>query len=164
MDQSARFALPFLAPGQNQKEWFHNEALQRVDMLLCPVAEGAPQAAPPPSPALGSCYLVATGGSGAWAGQDGALACFTEAGWKLVAPIEGMRVLDRSTGQMMLRREGAWESGVVRAQQLRISGQVVVGPRQAAIPDPAGGSVVDAECRTALAAVLAALRAHGLIG
>jgi hypothetical protein len=40
MDQSARCGLPFLAPGQAQKEWFHNEALQRIDMLLCPVVEG----------------------------------------------------------------------------------------------------------------------------
>src|SRR5436190_7808713 len=113
MDQTARFALPQLTPGQAQKEWYHNEALQRIDMLLCPAVEGAAIAAPPVSPAAGACYLVATGATGAWAGQDGALATFTEGGWRFVAPIEGARVLDRTSGQMMVRRGGSWEAGVV---------------------------------------------------
>jgi hypothetical protein len=39
MDQSPRFALPFLVPGQAQKELLHNEALQLVEMLLCPVVK-----------------------------------------------------------------------------------------------------------------------------
>jgi hypothetical protein len=39
----------------------------------------------------------------------------------------------------------------------------VVGPRQAAVAAPSGGTVIDAESRTALVAILAALRAHGLI-
>src|SRR5688572_24198881 len=88
MDQTARFALPYLAPGQLQKELFHNEALQRVDMLLCPVVEGPPAASPPVSPTAGSCYLVGSGASGAWAGNDGALACFTEGGWRFAAPTD----------------------------------------------------------------------------
>jgi len=39
----------------------------------------------------------------------------------------------------------------------------VVGPRGDAIAEPEGGSVVDAEARAVINAVLAALRAHGLI-
>jgi hypothetical protein len=39
----------------------------------------------------------------------------------------------------------------------------VVGPQAAAIADPDGGAVVDGEARTAIAAILAALRSHGLI-
>jgi hypothetical protein len=45
-----------------------------------------------------------------------------------------------------------------------IGGQKVVGPRQAAVGDPAGGSVIDVQARQAVAQMLAALRAHGLIG
>jgi len=38
-----------------------------------------------------------------------------------------------------------------------------VSERRAAIADPNGGGMIDAEARTALVSVLAALRDHGLI-
>jgi len=110
-----------------------------------------------------SCYLVASGATGAWAGKDGMLAGYTEGGWRFIAPVEGARVLDRSSGQMVLRRNGTWESGIVRGQQLQIDGSTVVRERQAAIADPAGGSVIDSQCRSAVSAILSMLRAHGLI-
>ena len=163
MDQTARFELPFLAPGQAQKEWWHNEALQRIDMLLCPVVEGPPLATPPASPPSGACYLVAMGATGAWAGHDGALASLTDAGWKFVAPVEGAQVVDAVSGHVVIRRSGAWESGIVRAQEVRVNGQTVVGQRQAAIADPTGGATIDAVCRGAVASILSALRTHGLI-
>jgi hypothetical protein len=164
MDQTARFAMPLLAPGQSQKEWFHNEALQTIDALLCAMVEGPPVAQPPASPAEGQCFIIASGGSGAWAGKDGNLAAFTEGGWKFIAPSEGLRALDRASGQTLLRRNGGWESGIVRAQEVRIGGQLVVRERQPAVAAPTGGTTVDAECRSAVAALLAALQAHGLIG
>ena len=132
-------------------------------MMLCPAVEGAALAAPPASPPAGACYLVASGAAGAWAGQDGALAAFSDGGWRFVAPVEGAQVLDRSSGQMVVRRNGSWETGIVRAQEVRINGVTVLRDRQAAIPDPAGGSVIDAECRAAVAAILASVRTHGLI-
>ncbi len=92
----------------------------------------------------------------AWLQGEGEAAGFVRA-------IEGARVLDRTSGQMMVRRGGSWEAGVVRAQEVRINGLTVLRDRQAAVSDPTGGTVVDAQCRTAVATVLAALRAHGLI-
>ena len=164
MDQTARFALPYLAPGQLQKELFHNEALQRIDMLICPVVEGPPAASPPASPAVGSCYLVGVGASGAWAGYDGSLAGFTEGGWRFAAPTDGMTLVDRASGQLLSRRSGPWEAGILRAQEVRVDGVTVVRNRQPAIADPASGGVTDSECRAAVGQILAALRAHGLIG
>ena len=164
MDETARFALPQLAPGQAQKEWFHNEALQRIDMLLCPVVEGAALVAPPASPTVGTCYLVAAGATGAWAGKDGMLAGYSEGGWRFVAPIEGARVLDRASGQTVVWRSGDWESGIVRARELQIDGLTLIRERQPAIADPTGGSVIDAQCRAAVANMLSALHTHGLIG
>ena len=163
MDQTARFELPYLAPGQMQKELFHNEALQRIDMLLSPVVEGAASPTPPPNPAIGSCYLVAAGGTGAWTGHDGELACFSEGGWRFVPPAEGLSLLDRASGQFMVRRSGTWDTGILRAKELRIDGIAVVRSQRPAISDPSGGTVVDSECRVAIGQMLGAMRAHGLI-
>ncbi|HYC94309.1 MAG TPA: DUF2793 domain-containing protein [Sphingomicrobium sp.] len=146
-----------------QKEFFHNEALQRIDMLLCPVVDGPASAAPPSNPVVGGCYLIAAGASGAWSGQDGSLACFSEGGWRFVPPMEGMSLVDRASGQVLARRDGAWETGIVRAQEIRVNGQTVVRNRQPAIGDPSGGTAVDSQCRAAVAQMLAAMRAHGLI-
>jgi hypothetical protein len=147
-----------------QKEFFHNEALQKIDMLLCPVVEGAASPAPPSNPAVGSCYLVAAAATGAWAGLDGSLACFSEGGWRFLTPVDGMSLMDRVSGQFISRRDGAWETGLVHAQEILVDGQTVVRNRQAAIGDPSGGTTIDGECRSAVAQILAAMRAHGLIG
>lgn len=164
MDQTARFALPFLAPGQLQKELFHNEALQVIDALLCPIVDGGPSAAPPSAPGVGSCYIVGLDATGAWEGQDGAFACFTDGGWRFVLPHNGMTLVDSSSGEFFSFRNEAWEIGVLRGREVRIDGEIVVRNRQADIADPAGGGVVDSECRGAVAEILSAMRVHGLIG
>ena len=163
MDETARFALPQLVPGQAQKEVWHNEALQRIDLLLSPTVETMTLSAPPSSPARGACYVVASGATGAWAGKDDMLAGYADGGWRFVAPVEGLRLLDRGSGQILLRRDGAWESGIVRAEEVQIGGLTVVRQRQPAIANPTGGTVIDAECRTAIGSILTMLRTHGLI-
>ena len=164
MDHSARFAIPLLHPGQQQKEAFHTEAIQRIEALLCATVEGPPVATPTASPTIGNCFLVGSGASGAWAGQEGALACLADGGWRFVAATEGMRVLDRSSGQAIVRRAGVWETGIARVQEVRVGGEKVVGARQPSIALPSGGAVRDGECRAAVSAVITALQAHGLIG
>jgi hypothetical protein len=91
------------------------------------------------------------------------LACFTHGGWRFIEPIEALQVLERTSGLTMLSRNGAWETGIVRAQEVRIGGEAVLRARQPPIAEPAGGSVVDIECRSAVASLLNALRCHGLI-
>lgn len=49
-------------------------------------------AAPPGSPADGDAYLVATGGSGDWSGQDGKIAMYVSTAWEFVPAIEGMQL------------------------------------------------------------------------
>lgn len=164
MDQTARFALPFLAPGQVQKEWLHNESLQRVDMLLCATVEAPPQDDPPASPVAGQCFLIGDSPTGEWIGQAGAIAGFSDGGWRFVTPIEGAQLLVRATGEMMLRRNGTWEAGIVRARQVQVDGLTILRGQQPPVAAPAGGAVVDTESRSAISAILAALQAHGLIG
>ena len=162
MDLSPRFALPFLAPGQAQKEFFHNEAIQRIEALLCPVVEAAGLVTAPSNPEPGACYIVGAGATGEWAGHDHALACFTEGGWRFIAPVDSMQLVDKSSGET-LAYEGGWISGIVRAREVRVNGQTVLRDRQPPIANPAGGATVDTECRAAISEILATLRTHGLI-
>ncbi|MCL6699594.1 DUF2793 domain-containing protein [Sphingomonas sp. NSE70-1] len=164
MEQTARFQIPLLAPGQVQKELTHNEALERIAMLLCPIVEGPPQAEPPEDPEIGNCYLIEEAALGDWQGEGGSIACFTAGGWRFIAPTEGLSVTDKSSREIFQWRSGGWEAGIARCREVRIDGQNVLRGRQPAIPDPAGGTVVDEQCRAAVAAVLEGLRAHGLIG
>lgn len=163
MESTERLALPFILPGQAQKELFHNEALQQLDLIVAGAAEEPPRNAPPAAPAPGSCFIVGASPTGEWAGRSNHVAGWTAAGWRFAAPVEGMTVHVRSSGETACYRAGAWELGRIRGSELMIGGDKVVGARAAAIAAPSGGTIVDSEARAAIAAVLAALRGHGLI-
>jgi hypothetical protein len=77
--------------------------------------------------------------------------------------VEGMLLYERTSGAPAVFRGGAWEIGIVRGASLLIDGQQVVGPRASAIESASGGAVIDTEARTAIDAILNALRQHGLI-
>lgn len=74
-----------------------------------------------------------------------------------------MTAFVRSSSVLAAYQTGGWELGIVRGSTLILDGQQVVGSRRAAIADPSGGAAVDAEARTAVSQILAALRQHGLI-
>jgi hypothetical protein len=163
MSGTPRLALPFLSAGQALKEFFHNEALQTLDILVAAAIEEPPRAAPPSSPALGVAYIVTASPTGAWAGEAGNVAAYTSGGWRFVAPTEGMSAYVKSTGVWATYRAGAWEFGNVRGSSLVLGGVKVVGAQGSAIADPSGGTTIDSQARTALGQILAALREHGLI-
>lgn len=163
MDMTPRWALPLLFAGQAQKEVFHNEALTLIDALLHGRVESADIATPPASPVVGQCWIVAAGASGAWAGQAGKVACWSEGGWRFLAPRAGVRVDVADRGHALRHDGTAWRDGAVRGDGLYLDGNRVVTARQAAIAAPSGGAVIDAQARSTIATILAALRAHGLI-
>lgn len=143
---------------------FHNEALALVDLLLAGSVEATPITAPPASPVIGAFYRVAAAGaSGAFAGREGTLAGYSAAGWRFVAPFEGLRLTDRISGTELAFRGGAWTSGSIRASEVLVNGVKVVGARGTAIADVAGGTTIDTQARAAVALMLGALRTHGLI-
>lgn len=162
-DTSARLALPLLAAGQAQKEMTVNEAMARIDIVLQASAVAGGVDIPPEAPSAGQCWIVGDAPEAAWSGCAGMLAGWTEDGWRVVAPVEGMIVWIEADGFAWRRIDGAWRAGDLTGERLSIEGVQVVGPRLAAIDDPAGGDVTDVEARTAVAAILAALRSHGLI-
>lgn len=134
-----------------------------LDMLVQPVVQSIAPGAVPSAPSSGECWVAGASAGGAWTGHDHALACWTGGGWRFVEAFEGLRVLNADDGLFWQYRGSAWEGGAERAVSLSIGGEIVVSGRQAAIPDPSGGSVVDSQSRGAVTLILAALRAHGLI-
>ncbi len=136
-----RYGLPLLFAGQSQKEFTVNEALALTDALLHAVCEGE-AATPPSAPLDGEMWIVGEGADGAWSGQDGNIAARQAGTWLFVTPREGMRLFDRTTGQVLLRRETWQRPGVPEA--------------------PAGGATVDEEARGAIAALIAALTEAGI--
>ena len=162
-DHTARLALPLLHAGQAQKEIDHNEALALIDIAVQAAVEGAERNDPPAAPEEGACWLVGASPVGEWAGRAGAIAGWTPGGWRFVAPRAGMAVWRTSDG-LTMRHDGAeWTAGELHAAQILIGGERVLGPRAPAVAGPIGGASVDAEARVAIDAILAALRAHGLI-
>lgn len=142
-----RLGLPTLAAAQAQKEITHNEALTLLDAAVQAVVLAVAPAAVPSSPTRGQCWIVGAGATGDWAGQDGALAAWTDGGWRFVAPFDGMAAWSIADGGVTRRIAGSWRTSV---------------PGNA-IADPRGGGVVDLEARAGLIALLGILRAQGIV-
>ncbi len=160
--KTSRFSLPYILPGQAQKELFHNEALQAIDAALHPAIEGE-QAVPPGSPGAGQSWLVAAGGSGEWEGQAGSIATWTEGGWRFTAPVAGMTAWSKPAGCRLHWTGSGWSGGEVVGTKIVIGGKQVLGERQPAVPSPSGGTIIDVEARAAITALTATLKSHGLI-
>jgi hypothetical protein len=112
-----------------------------TDALLHCAIEGV-ASAPPASPADGTNWLVGSSATDAWAGHDGKIACRQAGNWLYVTANDGMRVLDRSTGQERFYRSG-WQVPALPAA-------------------PSGGTTVDSQARTAISAIITALRQAGV--
>ena len=137
-----RIGLPLLFAGQAQKETFVNEALARLDGLTGLAVE-AEQNAPPAAPADGQAWIVGSAPTGSWAGFAGRIALRQAGQWLFIAPWNGLHFLDLASGQNVRRHGGAW----VRATA----------------PDEAtGGSTVDSQARSAISALITALRQAGI--
>jgi hypothetical protein len=162
-DQTARLALPFIAPGQAQKELFHNEALARIDAAVQASVVAAGLDTPPDSAIAGQCWIVGDAPAGAWAGQAGALAAWTDGGWRFVAPFAGLTVWLISDSLPMIHDGTGWTAGLLRATSLVVAGLQVVGARQPAVAPATGGATIDMEARAALSGLISALVAHGLV-
>ena len=139
---SPRFALPFLFAGQAQKEFFVNEALARLDALLHPVVEGELNA-PPADPLDGQSWLIGTAPTGDWIAHAGDIACRQAGEWLFAVPVQGMRVFDKTADKQAVFG-ATWK-------------------RAAQVAQPSGGSVIDAQARTAIAGLIAALVSVGIL-
>jgi hypothetical protein len=163
MSSTSRFNFPLLSVGQAQKEMAHNEALQTLDIVACAAVEDGPINDPPALPRAGIAYLVGANPTGDWGGHASCLAAFTGGGWRFVPPTAGLTALVRPSGVSAVCDGASWELGKVRGNGFFVDGDQVVSARTGAIGAPTGGTMVDKQARTAVNAILAALRQHGLI-
>ena len=127
--------------GQAQREFFVNESLARLDLLIQPAVVGE-IGNPPEEPEEGQCFLIAETAGGIWTGLDGNIAGWIAGEWVNAVPSEGMQLHDLSTATM-LTYKGGWQ-------------------RSTPIAEPSGGNTIDAEARSAIAALIATMRQHGV--
>lgn len=90
-ETTAVLSLPYIQPSQAQKHVTHNEALQQLDVLVQLVVIDRTLTTPPGIPAIGDRYIVAAAAISDWAGQDGNITYWGEAGWSFVTPVAGWR-------------------------------------------------------------------------
>lgn len=144
-EATPRFALPFLAVSQAQKELIHNESLLLVDAMLHPRVEAVES-----DPALivdpqeGQAWIIGASPVGIWADRMGHIAIWTSSGWRYVEPTSPMTVWLASENNVHRFQEGSWSSPPT-------------------LPDAASGGTVDSEARAAINQLLAYLRNIGLI-
>jgi hypothetical protein len=161
--RTPRLNLPLIAAGQAQKELSHNEALALIDGIVSGAVETLGANDPPGTPTVGQSWIVGSAPTGVWAGNAQALALWTEGGWRFLAATSGLKVWVKDQQLWALYDGASWDVGTVRASTVSVLGEQVLGGRGAAVGAPTGGSVVDTEARTAIAAVIDRLVAHGLI-
>lgn len=63
---------------------------------------------PPGAPAEGDRYIVAAGGTGAWAGQDGKIAYYFNAAWLFDTPVEGWRLWIEDENKFYFHNGTVW--------------------------------------------------------
>lgn len=107
-DTTPRAGLPELAASQAQKHVTVNEALFQLDAFLCARLNDRDLNTPPGSPTDGDTYLVATGGTGAWTGQDGKLAYCVDSAWRFYAPFGGLIAYVADEAKLIVYNGGAW--------------------------------------------------------
>lgn len=163
MDETIRWALPLLAAGQAQKEITHNEAIAAIDRLLHLAVLSRTMATPPTQPAVGDAYIIGVSPTGDWQGAPGKLASFDGFGWTISMPNPGCMAWVADEQQFAVCTDAGWATGGWPTQGLLIGGRTVLAAAPADIAAPAGGTVVDVECRAALAELLVALRHQSVI-
>ncbi len=163
MSGTARFQLPFILPGQAQKEVYHNEALTRLDLAVHAAVEEGPLSTPPPAPQVGQSWIVASGAIGDWSGKDGQIAGWTEGGWRFILPQPGMTTWNKADGLWLHWTGSGWSLGEWPVARVMVGGQQIVGERQPTVPSPSGGTTIDQEARAAIDSLIATLMSHGLI-
>jgi hypothetical protein len=108
MSESTHLKLPFIEAAQVQKHVTHNEAIRRLDAIVQLSVSDRDLTAPPVSSIDGDRYIVATGATGAWAGQDFNVAAWLDGAREFFAPQEGWLAWPRDEDKLLIWNGTAW--------------------------------------------------------
>lgn len=110
MTDTAKMRLALLEAGQAQKHVTVNEALARIDALASRRLEGFGIVTPASAPAEGDAWVVGTGATGEWSGQDGRIAMRVNGGWEFLAPFAGLDLWDAGASMRRFYDGTEWHS------------------------------------------------------
>ena len=110
MSASPNLRLPYLDANQNQKTVTHNAALRMLDALVNLHVASTALSAPPAAPNDGQCWIVASGGTGAWLGKDLDVAAWQDGAWSFYAPNPGFVAYVDALGAALMWTGTAWTS------------------------------------------------------
>lgn len=89
MTATQKLNLTLIEASQTAKHVTVNEAFKKLDSLVQLSVIDRNRTTPPGSPADGDGHIVATGASGAWAGQDSKVAVWQDGSWVFFVPRNG---------------------------------------------------------------------------
>ena len=106
-DATARLNLPYILPSQAQKHVTHNEALQRLDVITQLTVAAFDAETPPAAPEDGVAYALGLAPGGAWAGEAGKIAFYSNGAWMFITPAEGWRAWGVAEAVLQVYQGGA---------------------------------------------------------
>lgn len=116
-ETSPSLSLPYLQPAQAQKHVTHNEALRILDAVTQLSVLTAGAIVPPESPVEGDRHIVGPAAIEEWAGQDQAVALWSDGTWQFFAPQAGWRADLAGTGGSLRFDGAAWVPPAMEAPE-----------------------------------------------
>jgi len=107
-DNSNILSLPLIQASQAQKHVTHNEAIRVLDVLVQLAVTTVDDQTPPGGALDGDRFIVASGATGDWDGQDNNIAWLEDNSWQFVTPLEGWRADVTSTGAQVRFDGSQW--------------------------------------------------------
>lgn len=101
VDQTPLLSLPYIQGAQAQKHVTHNEAIERLDMVVQLTVEALDATIPPANAAEGQAWIVGTGATGVWSSHLGDIAAWRGGGWLFVTPQIGWRAWNKTTSTII---------------------------------------------------------------
>jgi hypothetical protein len=108
MTNTTHLGMPFIEGSQSQKHVTHNEALRILDAVIQIGVLDRDRTLPPVSPAEGDRHIVASGATGAWAGQADAVATYEDGAWRFLTPKPGWCAWSDADGALLVYDGAAW--------------------------------------------------------
>ncbi len=127
MHSTPHLALPLLAAAQAQKHVTHNEAIASLDALVHLAVKERGRAAPPASPEEGDRYLVGSGATGDFSGQDGRIALFDLGVWRFFPPRPGWQAYVEAEDIFVVFDGAEWKASGSVPEQLNNLDRLGIG-------------------------------------